>query len=273
MDQCTPIPKASNVAAHATSWLPEGDTYKGERLLQLHEDRSCTSNEITGAVPPESSDEQLPKRVESNYSQLEKQVGNSKSDVDLCPLTLSSLRYGMDVTERRKGDILLKPLSFPESSSDILSCFLGPELDVPMSCLLCSQTFGSSVQQPPITVEQSQLYIGLNTCGDGSSSNPQSEILSSPPEQTDRNASGKLSNYDEIHSTPQNQNRCDALNTSTSRDSNLGSLSTDQSHKCQGQMPKSPRLKLAPKDEWLRHLVMEHKVVIHNVKDICSLKW
>ena len=33
------------------------------------------------------------------------------------------------------------------------------------------------------------------------------------------------------------------------------------------------KLSLQPKDEWLRHLLLEHKIVIHQVSDICSLKW
>lgn len=269
MDQCTPIPKASSIAAHAVSWLPEGDAYKS--TLPLHQD---ASKEITGAVSSERSGDQLSKRDEDNSSKLEKQDAG-----DLCPLSLSpspSLRYGMEVTERRKGDTLLKPLSFPENPSNILSCFLGPELDVPISCLLCSETFGSSIQQPPITVEQPpQLYAGLNACGGGSSSNPQSKLLSNPPEQIESSISDPKS-CDEFHSTPQNQIRCDAHSMCTSKDSNdtpLGSLSTDQTNKREGQMSKSPRLKLTPKDKWLRHLVMEHKVVVHNVKDICSMKW
>ena len=32
-------------------------------------------------------------------------------------------------------------------------------------------------------------------------------------------------------------------------------------------------LNLEPKDEWLRHLLLEHKIVVHQVSDICSLKW
>ena len=30
---------------------------------------------------------------------------------------------------------------------------------------------------------------------------------------------------------------------------------------------------LGSKDEWLRHLLLEHKIVVHRVADICSLKW
>ena len=32
-------------------------------------------------------------------------------------------------------------------------------------------------------------------------------------------------------------------------------------------------LSLQPKDEWLRHLLLEHKIIIHQVSEICSLKW
>lgn len=32
-------------------------------------------------------------------------------------------------------------------------------------------------------------------------------------------------------------------------------------------------LNLGSKDEWLRHLLLEHKIVVHRVSDICSLKW
>ena len=30
---------------------------------------------------------------------------------------------------------------------------------------------------------------------------------------------------------------------------------------------------LQPKDEWLRHLLLKHKIVVHRVSEICSLKW
>ena len=33
------------------------------------------------------------------------------------------------------------------------------------------------------------------------------------------------------------------------------------------------KVTLQPKDEWLRHLLLEHKIVIHQVSEICSLKW
>ena len=36
---------------------------------------------------------------------------------------------------------------------------------------------------------------------------------------------------------------------------------------------ESKVLQLQPKDEWLRHLLLEHKIVIHRVSEICSLKW
>ena len=36
---------------------------------------------------------------------------------------------------------------------------------------------------------------------------------------------------------------------------------------------KSKVLSLQPKDEWLRHLLLEHKIVVHQVSEICSLKW
>lgn len=32
-------------------------------------------------------------------------------------------------------------------------------------------------------------------------------------------------------------------------------------------------LNLPPKDEWLRHMLLEHKIVIHRVSEIFSLKW
>lgn len=30
---------------------------------------------------------------------------------------------------------------------------------------------------------------------------------------------------------------------------------------------------LGSKDNWLRHLLLEHRIVVHRVSDICSLKW
>ena len=35
---------------------------------------------------------------------------------------------------------------------------------------------------------------------------------------------------------------------------------------------ESKVLQLQPKDEWLRHLLLEHKIVIHRASEICSLK-
>ena len=36
---------------------------------------------------------------------------------------------------------------------------------------------------------------------------------------------------------------------------------------------QKPPKELTPRDEWLRHLLLEHKIVVHNVQEISSLKW
>ena len=36
---------------------------------------------------------------------------------------------------------------------------------------------------------------------------------------------------------------------------------------------ESKALSLQPKDEWLRHMLLDHKIVVHQVSEICSLKW
>ena len=40
-----------------------------------------------------------------------------------------------------------------------------------------------------------------------------------------------------------------------------------------GGKEESKVVLLQPKDEWLRHLFLEHKIVVHQVSEISSLKW
>ncbi len=38
-------------------------------------------------------------------------------------------------------------------------------------------------------------------------------------------------------------------------------------------MTSDPPARLSPREEWLRHLLVQHKIVIHNTHELASLKW
>lgn len=92
-------------------------------------------------------------------------------------------------------NVHLQPLTFPERTVDIPSCFISEEFDFPIYCFVCSAVFTSE---------------RLATTSDLSPS-----ITTSDP---------------------------------------------------------SPLVGLSPREKWLRHLLIEHKIVVHNVHQLASLK-
>ena len=54
-------------------------------------------------------------------------------------------------------------------------------------------------------------------------------------------------------------------------DSTQLSVSVERETKDEGEK-EIKKSNLSPKDEWLRHLLLKHNLVVHNVCDICSLK-
>lgn len=64
--------------------------------------------------------------------------------------------------------------------------------------------------------------------------------------------------------------------TSVERPSNDERIDMKQEGSCEREdivREKKDVLNLGSKDQWLRHLLLEHKIVVHRVSDICSLKW
>ena len=138
-------------------------------------------------------------------------------------------------------DSQLKPLSFPEKSEEVSSCFVSEESDLPLQCLRCSAVFNSDKTLMEQTSETSSFKGGTETA-------PYSRNLRSDPPNNDP----------------------ETCNSVLSKDGNSCLTEGDTAAKL---TPKPPRTKMTPKDEWLRHLLLEHKIVIHKVQEISSLKW
>ena len=149
---------------------------------------------------------------------------------------------------RQAGNAHLKPLSFPEKSGETLSCFISEESDLPIQCLLCIAVFNSETAS---NSNSSEITTDTNSSQGGTETASQSGNVCSGPPKNDPHEN------------------CSSI----SKD-----LPIDSGHQTEGVVaakstPKPPRAKLTPKDEWLRHLLLEHKIVIHNVQEISSLKW
>ncbi len=133
----------------------------------------------------------------------------------------------------RDLNVHLKPLSFPETTVDTSSCFIDPDADFPIRCFLCS------------------LVFRPEQC---TTSRPSPELISPHPLKPS------------------------TLLVSVEHSTTPPSVSILPGSTCEGgtalkSVQKPPRAKLTPRDEWLQHLLLEHKIVIHNVQEISSLKW
>ena len=129
---------------------------------------------------------------------------------------------------------ILKPLSFPETPKEDLSLFTDSSKDQPICCLICDRMFSSHRDCD---------------CDSLSKSEHTQNLLLSETTTMERNSDMgmalKAGAKDVVESSGERVER----------------------------VREKEALSLQPKDEWLRHLLLEHKIVIHQVSEICSLKW
>ena len=137
---------------------------------------------------------------------------------------------------RHPSSAILKPLSFPETPKEDISLFTDPSKDQPICCLICDQKFSSRAGDSLIRSkkEQTQKFIELSGVMERSS---------------DMGAALKAEKTGVAEST--------------------GGRGEERAR----GKEESKVVQLHPKDEWLRHLLLEHKIVVHQVSEICSLKW
>ena len=132
---------------------------------------------------------------------------------------------------------ILQPLSFPETPKEDLSLFTDPSKDQPIYCLICDQTFSCSNCD---SLRKSEHLSGL----------AQNLVLSEPKVGHSNVGGASKANNKDVSESGEGEKRV-------------------------REIEESKVLQLQPncKDEWLRHLLLEHKIVIHRVSEICSLKW
>ena len=135
----------------------------------------------------------------------------------------------------------LRPLSFPEAAEKDLSHFISKDKDVPVLCLFsfCDKKFG-------VTTQTSIL--------ESSEREERSKHACCHPVQVD---------------SPEIESKCSLMDGSEISDSidAEGHLSATKS-----VLDVEKEKKFSVKDQWLRHLFLEHKLVVDKVDSICSLK-
>lgn len=268
-DHLSPQPAASPTSVSPSVTSP----------LRVHTDM------LTGPLPSSISCEQLPTQTDKALLKFHDRYDSHKFSSDILQETTASTSSLSEdcIAGKRSLGMFLKPLSFPEPPHNVLSCFLGPEMDLPISCLLCSETFGSLPSQRSSTVKKEQLLGKVGALYKGDFNLPSSSkegSLHDPP-----NICGAESSPHDVDGYPPEESSCDPINTTTRYSSStclessqskllLEGKPANQDFKPSNQDSKPPCLiKLAPKDVWLQHLLKEHNIVINNVTNICSLKW
>ena len=156
------------------------------------------------------------------------------------------------VTSRNPS--ILQPLSFPEAPKRDLSLFTDPTKDFPIYCLICDSTFS-----PRGSEDESREATGLER-------EPSRSISETTSSHT------KLRNHSEQRISP-----IGSATTTKFGESGHGyerKVGADSEREIFLEREESVREKfhLSPKDEWLRHLLVEHHIVVHQVSDVCSLK-
>lgn len=134
-------------------------------------------------------------------------------------------------------NVFLKPLSFPEPETKDMSHFLYPAKDVPIVCLMptCHEIFGG--------VSNKNQRQGQGQCEEKPK---ECEVVNSKDVECESAKSERVNPR-----TPDS----------------AGAGSSDE-----GVKVKTGKLQFGPKDEWLRHLFLSHKMVIDKVSEISSLK-
>ena len=151
---------------------------------------------------------------------------------------------------------ILQPLSFPEAPRKDLSLFTDPSKDQPIYCLVCDNTFSSSDSELVDRSEQCLVQSETKSPSGTSSAEPSTKTLG--------DEDGFIQNVDAGNEA---KSRIDiGVGVDLKQETLAGSDESVRGKK------KGAALKLEPKDEWLRHLLLEHKIVVHRMSDICSLK-
>ena len=198
---------------------------------------------------------------------LDRDVGKENS---LCPLVMGSHRSetgisipgdpsSMPVSQlpesepvwpsASRGPPNLRPLSFPEMPRKDLSLFTDTAKDRPIYCFVCDQIFGSTGDHE------------LDTSG-------QSVV---PPHVHAPETNSSLASFSKLSTKESQQHDVRKSDTETKVDSKEEAYSGQREERVREKKDVHPSLQA--KDEWLRHMLLEHKIVVHRVSDICSLKW
>lgn len=135
-------------------------------------------------------------------------------------------------TVSRIPSVILQPLSFPETPKEDLSLFTDPNKDQPICCLICDQIFSSR------DIDSSKSECTQNMM--------QSETVESKSDTV--------------------------MVLNSDKKEEVGNGEEEERVKEKNKEGLNGKLNLQPKDEWLRHLLLGHKIVIHQVSEICSLK-
>ena len=133
--------------------------------------------------------------------------------------------------------IFLKPLLFPEAPIKDLSHFIDPLKDIPIYCLIptCSETFGVKCETKISDEERVKLLESVSA-GCGNDGVKFEKASAEMVKSGNGRQAGVIVGIGEEGIT------------------------------------KTPKLSFSPKDEWLRHIFMSHKIVIDKVNEISSLK-
>ena len=151
---------------------------------------------------------------------------------------------------------ILQPLSFPGAPRKDLSLFTDPSKDQPIYCLVCDNTFSSSDSE---LVDRSEQCL------------VQSETKSPSGTSSEETSTKTLGDEDGfIKNVGAGNEASSRVDIAVGVD--LKNETLAESDESVRGKKKGAALKLEPKDEWLRHLLLEHKIVVHRMSDICSLK-
>lgn len=182
-------------------------------------------------------------------------------------------------------NIFLQPLSFPEPQTKDMSHFLYPSKDVPIMCLFptCSEVFGEdssptscgedlqSIKQVDCTPDPGRVNR-LHVADDGGE---RVKLLTTTMEgvKLEESLCGiELSG--EVVKARTSDNSEGVCTTSRENQEGHESEARTSPVKSEGVNEESQTAvsRFGPKDEWLRHLFLSHKMVVDKVNEISSLK-
>ena len=200
-------------------------------------------------------EEGLPSRTEGPYKKGSSPGGSLNPD--LTPsVPLESLNSSKNV--------FLHPLSFPEPQRKDISHFLYPSKDIPIACLFptCAEVFrkaaiaddsdnGCAKDMGDLRVDSTEPERVNQCVVEGSGEDLEALTIAKDERAIDT----------ETILLSSNSNPCSDGGIKIQTVTGGGMIKGD-----------SGVLRFAPKDEWLRHLLLSHKMVIDRVDEISSLK-